>query len=113
MSTKSQRVWADRYRNAEKLAAMGDGDEDKALDIIVRTIRYALARAREWERENVDEAYAASKHAAHKSDLLEKREKRMKEAWSAYGLTLVWYGLYPTVTDHKGGASIIHLAYMD
>ena len=44
---KSMMVWQSRYRNAKKLSKMGDGDFDKALDIILRTIRYALADARE------------------------------------------------------------------
>lgn len=113
MSTKAQRTWAYRYRNAEKLAAMGDGDVDKALDLILRTIRYALADAREWERENMSERYCNSETAAHRTELLEKRRARLVSEWNAYSLTLVNYGLYPTVTDHKGGDSIIYLPYMD
>lgn len=113
MSTKSQRTWAARFRSAQQLAAMGDGDEEKALDLILRTIRYALADVREWERENTDERYCNSKTAAHRTELLEKRRARLVSEWNVYGLTLVWYGLYPTVTDHEGGSDIIYLPYMD
>jgi hypothetical protein len=45
MSTKRDRVWDSRNRNAHKLAKMGDGNEDKAMSLILRTIRYALADA--------------------------------------------------------------------
>ena len=113
MSTKSQRVWDARRRNARKLAEMGDGDEDKALDLILRTIRYALADAREFEMENTDEAYCNSARAAHKAGLLERRRARLESEWAAYGLTLVNYGLYPTVTTHKGGGDVIGLDYFD
>ncbi|MDY5003937.1 MAG: hypothetical protein SO057_07335 [Atopobiaceae bacterium] len=110
---KSMMVWQSRYRNAKKLSKMGDGDFDKALDIILRTIRYALADAREWERQNNDEAYCNSRTAEHKTELLEKRRAKLEEEWNAYGLTMVNYGLYPTITDHKGGSSVIYLAYFD
>lgn len=113
MSTKAQRTWDARFRSAEKLAAMGDGDKDKAMSLILRTIRYALADAREWERENTSERYCNSETAAHRTELLEKRRARLVSEWNAYGLTLVNYGLYPTVTDHKGGSDIIYLPYMD
>lgn len=113
MSSKSQRVWGSRYRNAHKLAEMGDGNEDKALDLILRTIRYALADAREWERQNNDERYYNSARAAHKNELLRKRRAGLEAEWNAYGLTLVNYGLYPTVTSHKGGSDVIELAYFD
>lgn len=113
MSTKAQRTWTERFRSAKKLATMGDGDEDKALDLILRTIRYALADAREWERENTSDRYCNSKTAAHRTELLEKRRARLQSEWNAYGLMLVWYGLYPTVTDHEGGSDIIYLPYMD
>lgn len=111
MSTKSQRVWDARHRNAHKLAEMGDGNEDKALDLILRTIRYALADAREWERQNNSERYYNSKKAVHKNELLRKRHAWLEAEWNAYGLTLVNYGLYPTVTDHKGGSDVIELTY--
>ena len=113
MSSKSQRVWGSRYRNAHKLAEMGDGNEDKALDLIIRTIRYALADAREWERQNSNEIYGNSINAAHKTELLEKRRTRLEKEWNSYGLTIVNYGLYPTITDRKGGSDVIYLAYFD
>ena len=113
MSTKSQRVWESRIRNANKLAQMGDGDYDKAMSLILRTIRYALADAREWELENTDEAYCNSARAAHRTYLLEKRRERLNSEWAEYGLTLVNYGLYPTVTTHKGGSDVISLCYFD
>lgn len=43
MSTKRDRVWDSRNRNAHKLAKMGDGNEEKAMSLILRTSRYALA----------------------------------------------------------------------
>lgn len=112
MSTKSQRVWDARRRNARKLAEMGDGDEDKALDLILRTIRYALADVREFER-NTSEAYYKSARSSHKAKLLERRRARLESEWAAYELILVNYGLYPTVTTHKGGGDVIDLDYFD
>ena len=113
MSSKSQRVWESRIRNAHKLAEMGDGNEDKALDLIIRTIRYALADAREWERQNSDARYGNSPQAEHRTELLDKRRARLEEEWNSYGLTIVNYGLYPTITDHKCGDDVIYLAYFD
>lgn len=113
MSSKSQRVWESRIRNANKLAQMGDGDYDKAMSLILRTIRYALADAREWERQNNDARYGNSPQAKHRTELLDKRCARLEEEWNSYGLTIVNYGLYPTITDHKGGSSVIYLAYFD
>ena len=113
MSTKSRRVWESRYLSALKLAKMGDVDFDKALDIILRTISYALADAREWERDNNDEMYCNSAADAHKTDLLDKRRAKLEEEWNAYGLTMVNYGIYTTITDREGGSDVIHLAYFD
>lgn len=96
MSTKSSRVWESRNRNAQKLAGMGDGNEEKAMSLILRTIRYALADAHEWERENTSEWYCNSREAEHKVALLEKRRANLEREWNEYGLTMVNYGLYPT-----------------
>ena len=107
-------VWASRRLNAQKLAKMGDGDFDKALDLINRTIRFALADAREGERDNDSEylRYHAKRHA-HQEELLEKRKDRLQAEWGKYGLTMVWYGLYPTITTAKGQGEVIYLAYFD
>ena len=107
-------VWTSRYLNAHKLADMGDGDFDKALDLINRTIRFAIADAREWERDNDSEylRYHAERHA-HQEELLAKRRERLQEEWGKYGLTMVWYGLYPTITTAKGQGEVIYLAYFD
>lgn len=96
MSTKRDRVWDSRNRNAHKLAKMGDGNEEKAMSLILRTIRYALAEAHEWERENTSEWYCNSHEAKHKAALLEKRRANLEREWNEYGLTMVNYGLYPT-----------------
>lgn len=113
MSTKSQRVWESRIHNAISLAQMGDGDYDKAMSLILRTIRYALADAREWERQNNDARYGNSPQAKHRTELLKKRRERLNSEWAEYGLTIVNYGLYPTVTTHKGGSDVISLCYFD
>ena len=63
--------------------------------------------------ENTDEAYCNSARAAHKAGLLERRRARLESEYAAYGLTLVNYGLYPTVTKHRGGDAVIWLVYFD
>ena len=113
MSTKRDRVWDSRNRNAHKLAKMGDGNEEKAMSLILRTIRYALADAHEWERENTSERYCNSSAHEHKAELLDRRRANLEREWNKYGLTMVNYGLYPTITDAKGGSDVIYLAYFD
>lgn len=114
MSTKSSRVWESRNRNAHRLAKMGDGNEEKAMSLILRTIRYALAGANEWERENTSEWYRNSHEAEHKTALLEKRRANLERGWNEYGLTMVNYGPYPTINDMLSGIQdVIHLAYFD
>lgn len=114
MSTKRDRVWDSRNRNAHKLAKMGDGNEEKAMSLILRTIRYALADAHEWERENDNEKYCNSRAHEHKTELLDKRRANLEREWNEYGLTMVNYGPYPTINDLLSGTQdVIHLAYFD
>jgi DNA invertase Pin-like site-specific DNA recombinase len=114
MSTKSSRVWESRNRNAHKLAEMGDGNEEKAMSLILRTIRYALADAHEFERENTSERYRNSRAHEHKAELLGRRRANLEREWNEYGLTMVNYGPYPTINDLLSGTQdVIHLAYFD
>lgn len=114
MSTKRDRVWDSRNRNAHKLAKMGDGNEEKAMSLILRTIRYALADAHEFERENNNEKYCNSRSHEHKAELLDRRRANLEREWNEYGLTMVNYGLYPTINDLLSGTQdVIHLAYFD
>ncbi len=38
----------------------------------------------------------------------EKWRERLQNAFSTYGLILVWYGYLPTITDHEGGSEVIY-----
>ena len=114
MSTKSSRVWDSRNRNAHKLAKMGDGNEEKAMSLILRTIRYALSAVQEQEAENSSEQYSKSREAKQRVKFLESRRANLEREWNEYGLTMVNYGPYPTINDLLSGTQdVIHLAYFD
>jgi hypothetical protein len=115
MSTKNESlVWDSRNRNAHKLAKMGDGNEEKAMSLILRTIRLAQSAVQEQEAENSSEQYSKSREAKLRVKFLESRRANLEREWNEYGLTMVNYGPYPTINDMLSGIQdVIHLAYFD
>jgi len=112
---KSAEVWGARYRNAAKLAKCDyfNGDEDAALNLILRTIRWSLRRAHQWEKENTNEEYAASKKCSHDEALIEAYGNRLSKEWAACGYAMKFYGLYPTIESVENNGDTIYLSYFD
>lgn len=99
-------VIRERLLNAERAAGMREGASvDDAYSLICRTVRYALADAREWEIDNDAATFdgGCRQHAhEHRQDLLDRRRERLDAEWGEYGLHLHNYGLYPSVVDADG-----------
>jgi hypothetical protein len=119
MRGRRNEVHFHRRKSAWRLAAIVCGENhvtreefDRALSLLDRIQRYAIADAREWEAENSSERYCNSKTHAHKEELLDARRARLQEELKPYGLHLVNYGLYPTVVD-KNDHNQYMLHYFD
>lgn len=74
-----------------------------AYSLLGRCIRYGLADARHWERENSSERYALSAECARQNELLDARREKLNAELAAYGVELCNFGLYPTLIG-KGTA---------
>ena len=112
---KREQVWADRQVQAEKLSKSKyfDGDEDAALNLILRTIRWSLRRAHQWERANTYEEYCNSKRCDHDEALIKKLGDSLDHEWKKAGYQIKFYGLYPTIQNIEDKCDEIHLAYFD
>ena len=101
-------VWHWRYCSAWDLASIIDGEKvteteyNAALALLDSVQRYALADAREWERENSSERYCNSAYHKERAKQLDARRERLKKRLERYGLQLVNYGLYPSIVDSNG-----------
>jgi len=113
--TKRERVWKDRWEEAKKLSSADyfHGDEDAALNLILRTIRWSLRRAHQWERSNTDERYAASKKCSHDEALIAKLGDSLDHEWGKAGYQIKFYGLYPTIESVANDGDTIYLSYFD
>lgn len=103
-----------RYAAAETLAARGDGDVEKAYSLIRRIARYALADARQWERDNTEGLYN-EQQSIHAERLLNARRANLDyELSTNYGVRLVNYGLYPSIEEcGNEGREVCSVAYYD
>lgn len=111
-------VWFRRAVSAYDLAARIDTDvteeaRDAAAKLLDSIQRYALADAREWERENSSESYCNSRYHKEREKTLDRRRERLEKQLEKYGCKLVNYGLYPSVVDAKTGADLYALHYFD
>lgn len=74
--------------------------------------RFVGLRVRNVKDDNNEATYSTRWHAEN-----EVREeiwgKRLDKAFAEYGLILEYYGIYPTITDHKGGDDVISTYYYD
>ena len=101
-------TWHYRYCSAWDLASIIDGERvteteyNAALALLDSVQRYALADAREWERENSSERYCNSSYHKQREKQLDARRERLKKRLERYGLQLVNYGLYPSIVDGNG-----------
>lgn len=107
------KVMQSRIVNAEKLAARGNGDYDKAYSLIRRIARYAIADARQWERSNTAELYNERQSVKEERRLNAWRARLDKELSEGYGLRMVNYGLYPTIVEcgNENAGEVICIAY--
>lgn len=111
-------VWFRRAVSAYDLAARLDpvvteDAKDTAAKLLDSIQRYALADAREWERENSSEWYQASDLHKERQKALDRRRERLEKQLAKYGCKLVNYGLYPSIVDEKTGADLYALHYFD
>lgn len=111
-------VWFRRAVSAYDLAARLDTDvteeaRDTAAKLLDSIQRYALADAREWERENNSESYCNSRYHKARQKTLDRRRERLEKQLAKYGCKLVNYGLYPTVIDAETGVDLYALHYFD
>lgn len=106
-------VMQSRIANAEKLAARGNGDYNQAYRLICRIARYAIADARQWERDNTAELYNEQQSVDAERRLNARRARLDYELSTKYGLRMVNYGLYPTVVEcgNENAGEVICIAY--
>lgn len=100
----------------EQVHVLADRDKDhdleKAYKLMNSFYRFVGLRVRNVEDDNNEATYSTRWHAEN-----EVREeiwgKRLDKAFAEYGLILEYYGIYPTITDHKGGDDVISTYYYD
>lgn len=114
---KRAEVWFHRFVSAWDLAArLGDVTEeskDVAAKLLDSVQRYALADAREWERENSSERYCNSRYHKEREEMLNRRRERLEKALSPYRCRLVNYGLYPSIVDVDTKETLNFLHYFE
>lgn len=129
MNTIPRPVWSDAIRGkraevwfhrsasawdlAHRLGPVTEESKAEAAKLLDSIQRYALADAREWERENSSERYCNSQYHKDRESMLDRRRARLEKALEPYGCRLVNYGLYPTITDNATGATLSYLHYFD
>lgn len=101
------------YDLAARISAEPSTDEVDAAAALLNSIqRYAIADAREWERDNDARYYDKPEHKAQEKRLNARRVK-LEKRLAAYGCKLRNYGLYPEVIDSKTGDRLSFLHYFD
>lgn len=114
---KRAEVWFRRSVSAWDLASrLGDVTEDSknaAAKLLDSVQRYAMADARECERENSSERYCNSRYHKDREAMLDRRRSRLEKALAAYHCHLVNYGLYPSIVDAETGETLHFLHYFE
>lgn len=100
-----------RLEEAYKLAKMGDGDLGKAKKVMNSFYRFTALRIRNVELSNSNAEIANSEWLKKEEEKEERWRKRLEKYFAEYGLMLVFYGIYPTITNKKGGNDIIYTYY--
>lgn len=118
-------VWYWRACSAYNLASIIDGEQvtreeyDKASKLLDSCQRYALANARQSERDSTYENYANSKQREADENRLNRRREKLQKQLARYGLWLNNFGLYPTICyndeerKNKSPNQTIKLYYFD
>ena len=102
-----------RIDEAKKLAALNPAlPEDHAFTIMNSLYRYIALRERNFYEDNCESTCNTRHH--QQEEARENRWLERLERWfSEYGLLVVFYGIYPTITDHEGGDEKIYLYFYD
>ena len=102
-----------RIEEAKKLAALNPAlPEDHAFKVMNSLYRFVALRVRNVYEDN-DERTCNTRHHKQEEKREEKWLERLEQWFSEYGLMIVFYGIYPTITDQKGGSDKIDLYYYD
>lgn len=100
-----------RIEEAKKLAALNPAlPEEHAFTVMNSLYRFVALRVRNVYEDNDERTYNTRRH--HQEEARENRWLERLENWfGEYGLMIVFYGIYPTITDRKGGDEKIYLYY--
>ena len=83
---------------------------ENAYRLMTSFYRYIGLRVRNFEDDN-NERTVNTKWHADNENREEKWLNRLEKQFKEYNLIIVFYGLYPTITDHKGGSDVIYTYY--
>ncbi len=115
---KRAEVWFHRSVSAWDMAnrispVVTEESKEAAAKLLDRVQRYALADAREWEKENSSERYCNSLTHKEREKMLDRRRERLQKELKEYRINLVNYGLYPSLVDEETGETLSYLHYFD
>ena len=102
-----------RIEEAKKLAALNPAlPEEHAFTVMNSLYRFVALRVRNVYADNDERTYNTWNHKQE-----EKREEkwleRLERWFSEYGLMIEFYGIYPTITDRRGGDEKIYLYFYE
>ena len=92
------------YKRNESL---GRGNANRLMNSFYR---YVGLRVRNVEDDNNERKANSRWHKANE-DREEKWLIRLEKQFKEYGLIIVFYGIYPTITEHEGGSETIYTYY--
>lgn len=101
-----------RKKEAYRLADLDTkNDREKAIAEATKLMnsfyRFCGLEERLLYLEN-DEKTCNSRYVVSLEVKAEKWRERLQAAFKSYDLMLVWYGYFPTITDHEGGSEVIY-----
>ena len=102
-----------RIEEAKKLAALNPAlPEEHAFTVMNSLYRYIALRERNVYEDNCESTCNTRRH--HQEEARENRWLKRLERWfNEYGLMIVFYGIYPTITDRRGGDEKIYLYFYE
>ena len=83
---------------------------DNAYKLMNSFYRYVGLRIRNFEDDN-NESTANSRWHKANEDREERWLARLEKQFKEYGLIIVFYGIYPTITEHEGDNETIYTYY--
>lgn len=102
-----------RTEEAKKLAALNPAlPEEHAFTVMNSLYRYIALRVRNVIEDNDERTYN-TRHHKQEEKREEKWLERLERWFSEYGLMIEVYGIYPTITDQKGGNEKIYLYFYE